>query len=120
MDKQIFQVPAGVSSVKTMSGCLRIQFDTQQNLTPEQLSTIFGWIDQVGHLTFAINQIDVTDLTDLPPVQTATKQSRSYQLRTQLWHLWNERFSDKWDIFDDYYNHTMNKLIEHYEKQRHE
>jgi len=119
MDKQIFQVPAGVSSVKTMSGCLRIQFDTQQNLTGEQLALIFSWMDQVGHLTFAINQIDVTDLTDLPPIQKTSKKTRSQQLREKLWCVWNEKHSDKFDEFQDYYDHTLDLLIEHYEKQRH-
>jgi len=111
MDKQIFQVPAGVSSVKTMSKQLRITFDTMDQLTGEQLSTVFSWIDQIGHLTFAISQVEPEDIVGLPQVRPMDKKSPSQRLHSVLFVLWQQQYSDQYKDFDDFYKNTMERFI---------
>jgi len=117
MDKQIFQVPAGVSSVKTMSKQLRIVFDTMSQLTGEQLSTVFGWIDKIGHLTFAISQVEPEDIIGLPQVRPLDKKSPSQRLHSVLFVLWQQQYSSQFKDFDDFYKDTMERLINQYKEK---
>ena len=114
MDKIIFQVPAGVSSVKTMSKQLRIQFDTMDQLNGQQLATVFSWIDKVGHLTFAISQIEPEDIIDLPQVRPEENKSPAQRLRAVFYRLWEQQFTSKFDTFESFYIDTMERLINQY------
>ena len=111
---EIFQVDGYVTKVATMSkNTLRLQIDTQENVSQEAAGRIFGWLDQLGHFLFAIRQIEPQDLLDIPAPEPELKndKSESQRMRNVLYLLWKQN-NEGYEDFNLYYKFHMNKLID--------
>jgi hypothetical protein len=116
-DKIIFQVPGCLNKIKSMSGnSWRIEFDTQDNISSEAIKRFADLKDKLGWMTVNIHQIEPEDIVDLPKIeQPVKKKSKSLQLRNVLYRLWEQGL--KGLEFEDFYNETMDKLINHYKNK---
>ena len=65
---EIFQVPSIIENIKTMSSknTLRLQIDTQENLSPEAMKRVFEMHKKLGWFLFAERQLQPEDLIKLP------------------------------------------------------
>lgn len=113
MKKQILQVPAVISKASTMANrVLRLQIDTQENLTDEQISKLISKIDKYGWFVFLEDEaIDESDIINLPelPKREEDKKSPSQRLYNSLYIFWKQQ-GEKGD-FELYYRNQMEKFI---------
>lgn len=108
----LFQVQATVNKVTTFHRCIKITFETQENLTIEQKAKLFEFYDQLGHLTFSPNPIQPQDILDLPKIVPQNgRKSPSQRLRAVLYRKWESEYPNQEISSEDYYNASMEKLI---------
>jgi len=113
MNEELLQLPATISKVQTMGmGALRLQVDTQENLSEEMRAKIMGKYDKLGWFTFLVqNKIKPEDVVDLPEIRTEKSQKTpSERLRSVLFVLWKNEGEP--GEFDDFYREKMNKMID--------
>ena len=115
MDK-IFQVPATITQIKTMSQWLRLNIDTQETLKVEQMQHLFDMYNKLGWMSFAVRQIEVEDVIELPPLKSYKHKSPSRRLRDVLFLNW-QKDPAGYDDFEGYYEYIIERLIETW-KQR--
>ena len=111
MNKEIFQVPAVITKISTMSKWLRLTVDTQEIVNPDNLHTLFTLNEKVGYFTFSSHQIEPDDILDLPPIKVESKKTPSERLRGVIFRLW-EKDNNGYDDFNLFYQFYMEKLIE--------
>jgi hypothetical protein len=114
MDNQLFVIDGYVTKISTMSkNCLRIQIDTQENVSSEAAGRVFGWLDQLGHFLFAIRQLQPQDLLDLPISEPEFKEEKSpsKRMKAVLYRLWEQK-KEGYEDFELFYRFKMEKLIE--------
>jgi hypothetical protein len=110
-DSPIFQVAAELFRAETKRNkSIRLTFDTQENVSAEALKRVFEWRDQVGWLSFAVRQVDVDDIKDLPEIVTEETRTPSQRMRAVLFRLW-ETNPEGYTDFNPYYAFKMEKLI---------
>jgi hypothetical protein len=112
----IFQVPATLYKVESMSHWWRVIFDTQENIPAEHMAVTLGWLHKLGHLTFAIRQIEADDLLSLPPIKTDDTLTPAQRLRHVLYRLW-EKSPEGHKTSETFYLMVMEKLINHYKEK---
>jgi len=109
----LLQVPATISKASTMSNrCLRLQIDTQENLSDEEITGLMTKIDKYGHFCFLEDkEIDESMVIDLPalPKKLNDEKSPSLRFRNTLYVYWKEK-GEK-GSFELFYNQTYEKLI---------
>ena len=117
-DKMPFQIPGCISKITSMSrGIMRIQFDTQENISGDAMKRLFDMLEQLGWMTINVRQIEAQEIVDLPPLRPMdTKKTPAQRLRSVLYRIW-ENDNNQFDVFDNYYIYVMERLIEHYKKQ---
>ena len=107
-------IPAQIERLNTLlDGTIKLTVVTNE-LNNEQKLALFNMIQKFGFFAFKIdnnlsgNELDVLSKleTDLEP---GTK-SKSQRLRAVLYRSW-EQDNKGYDVFDDYYNHRMERLI---------
>lgn len=113
MDK-LFQVPATISKVTSMANrSVRIQADTQENLTDDQMGTLMSQVEKYGHWCFLPDdrEIDTLDVIDLPPLKAREEDERSPSTRQRavLFILWKQN-GEKGD-FDTFYRAKIEQYI---------
>jgi hypothetical protein len=110
----IFMVPGEMSKITTMSkNTLRLQLDTQENVSPEAMKRIFEWHNKLGWFLFAVRQIEAQDLLDLPELKpTDESKTPSQRLRAVLYRLY-EQNQEQFKEFESYYRFKMEKIIDH-------
>lgn len=103
-----------------MARYARIQVDTQENITPEQLSELFALHDKVGWFFFLDKpevKINRSDLPDIPDVSLEDgEKSPSQRLRAVLYIYWQQR-TDKTQDFELFYRRWMERTIESIKQQ---
>lgn len=107
----VFQVPAAITKISTMSHSLRLVVDTQENLTDDAKARLFEMHNKLGWFTFSVHQIEAESLVDLPPLKTDSTKTPSQRLRSVIYRLW-EQDNHGHDVFDNFYIWYMEKLIE--------
>ncbi len=116
MKKQIFQVPAMIGKIETMSkNSLRLKVDTQENLSSEEIKRLFELREKLGHFTFSVEVIEAQDLVDLPKLDSSDYEdgkTPSQRFRCVLFRLWEQ--NGKKGVFNEYYNSCMEILINKY------
>ena len=117
-DAKIFQIPASISQIKTLANCWRFQFDTQETITGEDMATVSDWKRQngVGWLSFAMRQIEIEDIAELPEIKTDDTKTPGQRLRAVLFLNWKQN-PEKCETFEAYYLIKMEKLINHYKER---
>ena len=111
-ESPIFQVPAEMIKAETKRNkSIRLSFDTQENVSAEALKRVFEWRDQVGWLSFAVRQVDVEDIKDLPEIVTEETRTPSQRMRAVLFRMWEQK-NEGYTDFNLYYAFKMEKLID--------
>lgn len=107
----LFQIPAQVTKVATLSHrSLRVQLDTQENLTDEQMGKISAMHEKTGWFTFSVEPITPDDIVNLPDLTyDKKKKTPSQRLRESLYVLWVQK--GKPNDFQTFYDSTMEKII---------
>jgi len=94
---------------------LKLTFETQEP-TPEQLVGLSGVSQKFGYLAFKEEPFKNSEkkmLEDLKSNFEETGKSKSQRLRSVLFINWEQK-KDGYVVFDDYYNHHMEKMIMHW------
>jgi hypothetical protein len=114
MDK-IFQVSGEITKITTMSkNTIRIQFDSQENVSGEAMKRLFDIIHQLGNFCFIVTrEIQPEDLLNIPAPKPdfENEKSDSQRMRNVLFRLW-EQNKEGYEDFNLYYKYRMNKIIE--------
>ncbi len=97
---------------------IKIVFHTNE-LTPEQLTGIAFNIQKFGYLAFkedAFKQTEKDVINKLESEYQDTGKSKAQRLRAVLYRYF-EQEPKGYEVFDDFYNHYMEKLINHYKNK---
>lgn len=94
---------------------LKVVFETQE-ATPEMLTKIAQLNQSFGFLAFKkdeFKQSEVDIIDNLKSDYEEKGKSKSQRLRAVLFRRF-EQNNKGYEVFDDYYNYVMEKLINHY------
>jgi hypothetical protein len=109
----LFQLPGEVSKVTSMSNRrLRIQFDSQENLSQEQMATTMGLVEKYVWACFMPDtEIAIEDVINLPklPAREDNQKSDSQRLRACLYVLWEQQ--GKKGDYELFYRTQMDRFI---------
>lgn len=109
-------VPAILESHRSLKDkTLKLAFETSEP-TPEQLVEIAKNTQKYGYLAFkedAFKQTEKDLLESLESDYKETGKTKSQRLRAVLYKNFEQK-SEGYEVFDDYYNHKMEKLINHF------
>jgi len=109
----IFQIPAEISKVQSMGNrSLRLQVDTQENCTDEQMANVMSFIGKFGWFSYAIDRnIQPADIVNLPPLKTREEEEKSpaMRLRACLYVLFEQQ--GKQGDFEVFYRSRMDRII---------
>jgi len=118
-------IPAYLNKYSSIAaGGLKIEFITQENISPELLTAIISKKDKLGYLFFGVKQIEAVDLLDLPKIDKTkyvNAKTDSQRQRNVLWLLFvqenkalMETETDKNIInkkFEEFYHLKMEQII---------
>lgn len=91
---------------------LRLQVDTQEDISPEAMSKLMDLYEQFGWFTFSVQQIEPEDLLELPEIQTEKgEKTKAQRLRAVLYRIWEK--GSKRVSSEEFYNIEMEKIIQH-------
>ena len=109
-------VPAILESLRSLKDkTYKLTFETNE-LTPEQLSGIGSSLQQFGWVAFKqapFGEKDKAFFDNLKVDFDDTGKSKAQRLRGVLYRYW-EVDPQGYEVFDDFYNHHMEKLIIHF------
>ena len=112
-------IPSILESFASLKdGTIKVVFHTNE-LTPEQLTGIAFNIQKFGYLAFKedkFKQREKDVLEQLESEYQDTGKSKAQRLRAVLYVNF-EQDNKGYEIFDDYYNHKMEKLIEYFKNK---
>jgi len=111
------QVQGSINKMTVKSGgSVKIEFETQQNVTGDVIKYFSEQIDKYGWITHSARIIEAEEIISLPPlVKEKGKKSPSTRLREVFYRLWQQN-NEKFEKSDDYYVDKMEKLIDHYKE----
>ena len=82
IESMIFQIPGYISKITTMSkNTLRLQVDTQENVSSEGMKRIFEWHDKLGWFLFAIRKIEAEDMLELPELKPVEEKKTPVEVK---------------------------------------
>ena len=93
----------------------KLTFESQE-LNPVQLSALGENLMDFGYLAFKKDEFKQKELDTLKSLEADyedTGKTRAQRLRGVLYRVW-ETDKQGYDVFDDYYAHHMEKLINHF------
>ena len=95
------------------NGARRFTVETQENIPTEHLHRLIELENQVGWFSFAVRQIEATDMVNLPePDKTKYDKGKTpaQRLRAVIYLVFKEKGGDDKD-FPVYYDKAMETLI---------
>jgi len=107
------QIPCYLHKFQSLAKSFKFEFITQENIKPEQLTQIMKFLDKLGWLSFNLEMIQATDLTDLPKIdflKYPDRKSPSQKLRSILFLLHMRKGGTK-ENFQIAYDNYMERLI---------
>ena len=109
-------IPAILESHRSLKDkSLKLTFETQEP-TPEQLVAIAMNTQTFGFLAFKTNAFKEKEKEMLTTLKTDFEdkgKSKGQRLRGVLYRNW-EKKNENYEVFDDYYNNKMEKMITHW------
>jgi len=115
MDRLLI-IPAYLDSYRSLKDkSLKLVFETNEP-TPEQIQMIQTCIQFPGMLAFnkdVFKKEQIDTLTNIKADFDDTSKSKSQRLRNVLFIYWKQD-NKGYEVFDDYYNFMMEKIITHY------
>ena len=121
-DKQmsrLFIIPAQLATFQSLKDrTLKLIFETGEP-TPDQMAGVQYVLQTFGWLAFKPDTLKESEkdmLLALKSDYDDTGKSKAQRLRGVLYRNW-EQGSDGYEVFDDYYNHHMEKIIVHFKNK---
>lgn len=123
-EKQLYQVPAIVTKVTTMSdGGLRLQVDTNE-LAEEEKTLVFSLHQKFGYFIFKNADIEQEDILNVPEFVKEFKEDKSpsQRLRAVLFimyekHKKDKNFANRYSSFDEFYKRKVDEIIKHFKSK---
>lgn len=117
MEHKILQIPGTLEKVTSMRNrVIRLQFDSQEAMSDEQIAQITSKVEKFGWITFLVgeNQIKPEDIVDTPelPVVDTEEKSPSKRMRDRMFVYWNEKKPT--DDFNSWYINSLDKIGNQY------
>lgn len=107
-------LPGTIVQVKTMARSVRVTFDSQEVLTPEQMAELFGLYEKVGWFFFLKTADGRVDAATLPEIRTEPgEKSPSKRLRDRLFVYYTAR-NGKSEGFEAWYADEMGRIGQKY------
>jgi len=106
----------GIRSLKDKT--YKLTFETNE-LTPEQFGAIGASLQSFGYLAFKKDPYKQKEKEMLNAIESDYEdkgKSKAQRLRGVLYRNW-EQSSGGYEVFDDYYNHHMEKIIIHFKEK---
>ena len=114
-----YQLPASLESYRSnLNQTIKLTFETSE-ITPEVMANIHHSLYKVGFLAFAPDPFATQELHEIDSLKvefTDTGKPPSQRLRAVLYRLWEQK-PEKYDVFNDYYQAHMEKLINHFKNK---
>lgn len=114
-----FQLPSILDSYRSLKDrTLKLTFETSE-LTPEQMANIHYGLNKAGWLAFAPDPFTTQELNEIDSLKVEfddTGKTPGQRLRGVLYRNW-EQNNEKYEIFNDYYNAKMEKMINHWKSK---
>lgn len=114
-----FTLPVILDSFRSLKDkTFKLTFETSE-LSPEQLMSLGQGLNMPGFLAFNPDPFtkEMIDKIELMKVDfDDTGKSKGQRLRAVLYRLW-EQNSERYEVFDDFYNAKMEKLIIHFKEK---
>jgi len=111
--------PAILESFRSLKDkTMKVIFETQE-LTPEQFTGISQNLGGFGYIAFKETKFKDKErevIENLEPDYNDTKKSKGQQLRGVFYRLW-EQTPEGFETFTLYYEHHMEKLVNHFKKK---
>ena|SRR3990167_223316 len=115
----LLQLPSEISKISSMANrSLRLQVDTQENLTDEAMAKIMGQLNKLGYFCFLAGEkkIEAWDVAGLPNINyPKDEKSPSQRLQAVIYRYWEQNGST--GEFRLYYERAMDKLIDSYKER---
>lgn len=113
MDKQLFQIPAIIETIRTLSDkTLKLTVSTARELDPEEELKILRLKQLIGWMVFSEAEIKEEDIPDEPAPEFKSDKTPSQKLRALIFKDW-EQNTNKKIPFNNYYIQEMDKYIKH-------
>jgi hypothetical protein len=113
----IFQIPATISKTTTMANrALRLQVDTQENISSEAMSRLMDNYEKLGWFTFSVQEIKPEELLNLPEIKVEKNEKTPGQiLRNRLFVYWKEKNpKSEEDVFRTWYEKVLDAFGKSY------
>jgi hypothetical protein len=115
-NSDILQLQATLDSFRSLADkSVKLTFTTFEITDAEGLAEIIKNQNKIGHLLFAVRQIEAQDVADLPEPDTSDHpqgKTPSQRLRAVIYILWTQK--GKKGNFEDFYMRTMSGVIEQF------
>ena len=112
-------LPAILESYRSLKDkTMKIVFETNE-LEPQQLIEIVNNSQKFGFLAFKndeLKDVEIKMLEGLKSDYDDKGKSKAQRMRGVLYRNWEQNNLD-YEVFDDYYNHKMEKLITHFKNK---
>lgn len=106
------QIQAYLTAMSTKAnGDWKITFETQENPPPAIMDYFARKKDSLGHLLFAVQEIELENLENLPEIKQDEGKSLSQRLRNVLYIYWQQNKKPK-GTFQRFYEYWMESKIE--------
>lgn len=123
-NKELFQVPGEITKITTMRNkALRLQVDTQENVTSSQFEKLMEVYEKFGWFTLVVRKDDKKikpeDIKDLPELdinQFDIKKSPCQRLRNTMFVYFTKQGGKK-NEFDSWYVKEMERKIDQYKER---
>lgn len=104
-------IPATIQKVETMSRYARIQVDTQEGLTSEQLGELFELHEKVGWFFFLEKQNVKITSEMLPEIHLDEGEKSPSQRQRAVLYIWWQQKTDQKQDFELFYRRWMERSI---------
>lgn len=112
----MLRIPAILSSYQSLKDkTLKIVFESQEP-SPDQIIQVAKNVQGFGYLAFKkddFKQAEIDALEGLKADYEDKGKSKSQRLKAVLYRVWEQK-PQGYDVFDDFYNARMEKLINHF------
>ena len=110
---KLFIIPGQLATFQSLKDrTLKLIFETGEP-TPDQMAGVMYSLQKAGYIAFnpdAFKEKEKTMLTEMKADYDEVGKSKGQRLRAVLFRNWEQK-SEGYEVFDDYYNHRMEKLI---------
>ena len=114
-----FQIPAGLERYRSMKDrTLQVTFETGE-MSPEQMANIHYSLNKVGYLAFSPDPFASHELEEIDKLKVEyddTGKTPSKRLQAVFYRMW-EKQPEGYQVFNDFYNAQMEKLIRHFKSK---